>query len=43
MVENGEVLPIPGTLILPRNTSSVNIPDKEDISRNQKSRFGILS
>ena len=42
MVESGEVLPLPGTLILPRNISSANIPKKEDVSRNQKSRFDIL-
>lgn len=42
VVESGEVLPLPGTLILPRNISSANIPKKEDVSRNQKSRFDIL-
>ena len=36
VVESGEVLPLPEISILHQNIASVDIPNKEDVSRKQK-------
>ena len=39
IVESGEILPLPEIPILPNNIALGNRPNKEEVSRNQKSRF----
>ena len=39
IVESGEILPIPEIPILPKNIALGGRPNKEEVLRNQKSRF----
>ena len=41
IVESGEILPLPEIPILPKNIAPGDRPNKEEVSRNQKSRFDI--